>query len=153
MPKLLTLAASLILSSVIVNAQECRVDNPLVKTVRRIAEDILAADNGQDIDKVLALYTDDAILLPPNERPVRGRAAIKPRYEALFANFKPQIEGLIDEVCVEQKTAFIRGHNGGSLVPIKGGEFKNLDDSYLMLLRRDKNGAWRISHLIWHRSS
>lgn len=152
-PKLLTLVASLILSSLVVSAQECRADNPIVKTARRVAEDIVAADNAQDLDKVLSFYADDAVLLPPNESPVTSRDAIKSRYESLFASFKPQIDGRVDEVCVDQKTAFIRGHNGGSMVPISGGDFKKLDDIYLMLLRRDKTGAWRISHLIWHRGT
>ena len=153
MPKLLTLVVILILSSLVVSAQECRADNPLVKSARRVAEDIVAADNAQDISKVLDLYANDAVLMPPNEKLVEGRDTIRPRYESLFANFKPQIIGRVDEVCVDQKTAFIRGHNGGELIPVSGGEFKKLDDSYLMLLRRDKTGAWRISHLIWHRSS
>jgi len=28
-----------------------------------------------------------------------------------------------------------------------------LDDAYLMLLRLEAGGIWRISHLIWHRQS
>jgi uncharacterized protein (TIGR02246 family) len=152
MQKLLPLIAILVLSSTEAKAQECSADNSVVKTVRRVADNIIAADNSQEIEKVIALYATDAVLLPPNEAPVSGHAAIKSRYEPLFANFKPQIESRIDEVCVDQKTAFVRGHNGGSLVPIAGGDFRRLDDTYLMLLRREKDGVWRISHLMWHRS-
>ena len=152
MQKVLPLIATLVLSWTVATAQECSADSTVVKAVRRVADNIIAADNAQEIEKVIALYATDAVLLPPNEPPVSGQAAIRSRYEPLFANFKPQIESRIDEVCVDQKTAFVRGHNGGNLVPINGGDFRQLDDTYLMLLRREKDGMWRISHLMWNRS-
>lgn len=121
--------------------------------VRRVAEGIIAADNARDIERVLSLYAPDAVLMPPGEAPVQGRAAIRPRYEGLFAAYTPAIEGRIDELAVDGTTAFVRGHNGGRLVPLGDALPRELDDVYLMLLRREKDGAWRISHLIWHRAS
>ena len=44
------------------------------------------ADNSGDLETVLFLYADDAILLPPNEASVSGKPAIRERYEALFAH-------------------------------------------------------------------
>jgi hypothetical protein len=34
-----------------------------------------------------------------------------------------------------------------------GGEARTLDDGFLMLLRLESGGLWKISHLIWHRQS
>jgi ketosteroid isomerase-like protein len=91
-----------------------------------------------------------ATLLPPNDAPVHGLAAIRPRYERLFAEFDPAIEGHVDEVCVEGRQAVVRGRNGGRLVPRGPGAPRNLSDVWLMVLRRGADGAWRISHLMWH---
>lgn len=124
-----------------------------VRDVRAVAAGIIAADNARDIDRVLGYYSADAVLMPPGEEPVQGREAIRPRYEALFSGFDPEIRGRVDESCVGEGLAFVRGHNGGRLVSRQGGEDRLLDDAYLMVLRRDTDGRWRISRLMWHRAS
>ena len=139
----------LLLSAVQGPPADCRADAPAVPKVRAVAEAIIAADNARDIDRVLSLYTADAILMPPNGPPLQGRTAIRPNYEALFAAFDPAIEGRIDEACASGNLAFVRGHNGGRLVNRGSAPARALNDFYLMLLRFD-DGAWRISHLIWH---
>jgi len=148
----LPLTVILILSASLAQAQQCDSNSLEEKAVRSIAEGIIAADNASDLRAVLNFYDRYAVLLPPNESAVSGYDAIRTRYEALFANFKPVIRARIDELCVEKKTAFVRGHNGGELTPIKGGESRQLDDTYLMLLRLGSDGNWRITHLMWHRS-
>jgi uncharacterized protein (TIGR02246 family) len=131
-------------------APECSPDSEAVRAVRAVAAGIIEADNARDIDRVLGFYAEDAVLMPPGESPVTGREAIRPRYEDLFARFDPRIEPRLDEVCADGRLAFVRGRNGGRLIGRGGGETRELDDAYLMLLRREAGGAWRISHLIWH---
>jgi hypothetical protein len=84
---------------------------------------------------------------------VAGLAAIRPRYVSLFEAFTPQIELRVDEVCAAGGLAFVRGRNRGRLVARAGGASRELDDVFVMLLRRGAAGAFRISHLIWHRAS
>jgi ketosteroid isomerase-like protein len=117
---------------------------------RAVAEGIIAADNERDIGRVLGYYALDAILMPPNEAPVTDRNEIRERYEGLFADFAPQIDGRIDEICVEGNLAVVRGHNGGWLVSRVGGRSRELDDVYLMVLQRAAGGDWKISRLMWH---
>ena len=132
-------------------APDCRADAAPVRAVRAVAEGIIEADNARDIERVMNAYADDAWLLPPGEAPVRGHAAIRPRYEALFAGFNPAIDGRIDEACVSGSIAFIRGHNGGRMISRSAEPARSLDDVYLMQLTIDADGRWRISHLMWHR--
>jgi uncharacterized protein (TIGR02246 family) len=134
-------------------ATACRPEAAAARAVRAVAEGIVAADNARDVERVVAHYAADAVLLPPGESPVHGRAAIRPRYEALFAAFAPAIVGRVDEVCAEGRLALVRGHNGGRLAARGGEPSRDLDDAYLMVLRREDDGHWRISHLIWHRAS
>jgi ketosteroid isomerase-like protein len=77
--------------------------------VRAVAEGVIAADNGRDVGRVLGYYADDAVLMLPNEAPETDRAAIRRRYEDLFHNFAPQIDGRIDEICADGDLAFVRG--------------------------------------------
>jgi len=127
--------------------------NPVpVAQARAVAVGIVDADNASALERVLEHYAPDAMLLPPNEPPVQGHAAIRPRYEGLFAAYRPEIVARVDEVCVSGALGFVRGHNGGRLVARNGGADRALDDAYLMMLRRGADGRWRISHLMWHRA-
>jgi uncharacterized protein (TIGR02246 family) len=130
----------------------CSSDAAQVRAVRAVATGIVTADNARDLERVLGFYASDAILLPPGEAPVAGIEAIRPRYIALFEGFMPEIEARVDEACVSGEVAFVRGHNGGRLKARGAGPSRPLDDAYLMLLRRNTDGAWRISHLMWHRA-
>jgi len=130
--------------------QDCRADSAAVREIRSVADGIIAADNQRAIDRVLGFYSADAILMPPNEGPVQGRPAIKPRYETLFEQFDPAIEGHVDEACVSGSTGFVRGRNTGAMKGRAGQRERTLNDVYLMLLRREPDGMWRITHLMWH---
>lgn len=134
-----------------IRAQElCDPTAGRVREVAAVAKGIVDADNAQDLARVMRLYTEDAVLMPPGEDAVAGKANIRPRYEQLFASFRPRIENHVEETCVSGSLAFVRGRTAGKLLPKEAGQPRMLDDSYLMLLRQDRDGAWRISHLMWH---
>lgn len=116
---------------------------------RAVAEGIIAADNERDIGRVLGYYADDVVWLPPDEPAVTDRDAIRRRYEDLFQKFDPDIEARIDGTCVEGDLAVVRGRNGGWLVSRVGGRSRQLDDVWLMVLRR-VDGDWKITQLMWH---
>jgi ketosteroid isomerase-like protein len=128
----------------------CRSDTAAVTAIRAVADGIVAADNARDLPRVMSSNAADAWLMPPHESPVQGHGNIRPRYESLFANFNPAIDGRIDEACASGSIGYIRGHNGGRMISRTGGEPRQLNDAYLMTLRLEPDGRWRISHLIWH---
>ncbi len=131
-------------------AHACDGDGPAANDVRAVAEGVVAADNARDIGRVLGYYAADAILMPPGEPPVTERAAIQDRYDALFGGYDPKIETRIDEICVDGALAVVRGYNGGWLVAREVGRTRQLDDVYLMVLRRGPDGVWLITRLMWH---
>jgi ketosteroid isomerase-like protein len=141
------------LAIVLPASESCVADGDDARQVRAVAEGIVLADNARDIGRVQGSYAPDAVLMPPNEMPIRGWDAIRPRYEALFASFAPAIEGHLDEICVSGSIAFVRGRNGGQFNPRGTGRTRTLNDTYLMLLRREGAATWRISHLMWHSAS
>lgn len=134
------------------SAPECGRESDRAREVLAVAHGIIAADNERDLERVMSFYADDAVLMPPNEQPVVGQEAIRPRYEQLFGNFDPEIELSVDEVCADSDLAFVRGHNSGRLVGREREEVRELSDNFLMLLGRGEDGVWRISHLVWHRA-
>lgn len=61
-----------LLLSGVVSAQ----DDPLDNTIRELNEAMENAFNQGDMDAVAGFYLDDAVMLAPNQEPVRGREAI-----------------------------------------------------------------------------
>jgi ketosteroid isomerase-like protein len=124
-------------------------ENAVAPTPEAAVKRIVAADNAGDLDMLLDCYTEDAILMPPNEGVVQGREAIKPRYQHLFADFKLEIAGTSVESWSCGDRYVDRGITRGRLVPRNGQPPKELDDKYVMILRRDGDGAWRVERLMW----
>jgi uncharacterized protein (TIGR02246 family) len=129
-------------------------DRDSERDVRAVAAAIIAADNARNLDSVLALYAPDAVLMPPGEEPVRGRDAIRPRYEALFRSFNPAIRSELDEVRVAGSLAFVSGRNTGDLRPREpAAAARRLNDLFVMVLAREPGGRWRIARQMWHAGS
>jgi len=129
----------------------CAPDARGAAAVRQVATGIIDADNRRDLERVMTFYAADAVLLPPNSEPVIGADAIRPRYEQLFEDLQPRIEGRIDEVCVSGSVAVVRGVNHGRMEPRTGAApGRELSDAYLMVLTRRARGEWRITRLMWH---
>lgn len=119
--------------------------------VRSVIASIIAANYAGDLEAVSRLYSDDAILIPPGEDPVRGRASLLERYRKGFAEDTIELAFTSEETEVAGEWAFDRGRTHGKATPKSGGEPRQIDDKYVMLLRRGEDGSWRISRLIWNR--
>lgn len=117
--------------------------------VRAVAVGIIAADNARDLARVLGYYAPDAELYPPGEPVVRGRPAIRPRYEALFSAYDPAIESDLAAIALCGSLAVLSGRNTGVLRSRGGGQTRELSDVFVMVLERRASG-WSIVRLIWH---
>jgi ketosteroid isomerase-like protein len=62
--------------------------------LRRLANHVLSTWNTQDVERVLACYTDDLVYLDPNTQgPVRGREAMRSYLTKLFSRWTMTWEG------------------------------------------------------------
>ena len=128
--------------------------------VRRVVDGIIAADNAGDLDALMNYYADDAVLLPPSERPVRGVVAIRDRYERMFAESRLELRAFSRETRVAGDWAIDRGTITGRVFrKLEGDEeleeetpIRTVNDKYVMMLRRESDGGWRIVWLIWNSS-
>lgn len=130
-------------------AQTCEVARADSVAVRKVAEGIVKADNARDLGRVLDYYAEDAVLHPPMESDVVGRAAIRPRYESLFGSYDPEIIAELRAASVCGDLAVVTGRNGGFLRGRDGRADRELGDAFVMVLRKD-GGVWLIRRLIWH---
>jgi uncharacterized protein (TIGR02246 family) len=114
--------------------------------------DFGAALNAKDATAAAALYTEDAVLIPPGEPIVRGRRAIEEYWRNAL-----ELGGVRD-VSVETMDALSSGSLGyeiGSFVlTAKGPDGEAVVDRgrYIELLRREPDGRWLSTHGIWNAS-
>jgi uncharacterized protein (TIGR02246 family) len=103
------------------------------------------ASNRGDAEGLASLYADDAVLLPPDHEPVRGRAAIGDFWR----------QGTDEGLEVTTLTVEVEG-NLGYLVGryhLPATDEEPADSGkYVMCLKRQRDGAWKLTADIWNRS-
>jgi len=101
--------------------------------IRGVHDHFTAALLRQDFDAIAALYADDAVLLPPNEPAVHGRAAIRvwtaavPRVTRAVLN--------VDDLDGRGDLAYMRGTFSMTLEP-DGAPAFSVTGKYVEILKK-----------------
>jgi uncharacterized protein (TIGR02246 family) len=110
------------------------------------------AYNRGDVASVAALYTDDAVLLPPNMEMLRGRQAIE-----AFWNGARQMgirEVILETASVEDsgQLAYEIGAYTLKIEP-EGREATTDKGKYVVVWKRQADGSWKLAVDIWNTNS
>lgn len=65
-----------------------------------VAREFLAAYNAHNVDRIMALYADDIVVIPPDLTPVKGKPANQRYYEAWFESV-PDVKSTLKLLLVE----------------------------------------------------
>ena len=111
----------------------------------------MSSFNSGNAAGVVALYADNAVLMPPNAPSARGVAAIKDAITQEIAGAKKAgitlASGTGDEVGIAGDMAW---HAGSYFVNDKSG--KSVDKGKFLEVWERKGGKWRIVRDIWNSS-
>lgn len=105
----------------------------------------VAASNQGDAEALAALYADDAMLLPPDHEPVQGREAIGTYWR----------QGTDEGLEVTTLTVEVDGDLGylvGRYHLSPTDEEPADSGKYVMCLKRQRDGSWKLTADIWNRS-
>jgi len=116
------------------------------ETIRRTnnfyAEMLVAGD----VDTLMTLYDEGAVLFPPNESPLHGKAAIRASWEAFFADWDTmEARSVIDEIMVFGDWAYAYGHYRGHSKSVPDGSVVLEALKFSGMWRRKSDGSWVIS--------
>ncbi|MFQ5962467.1 MAG: YybH family protein [Candidatus Methylomirabilales bacterium] len=136
-----------------------------VEAVHRVRETHDAAVNAGDLEAYLAVFAEDAVLMPPNEPPVLGKEATRAWGQGLFSQFSFEETMSSEEVVVAGDWGFDRGTYTIRPTPKVGGEAaegtpieqpeigRELDyaqtGKYLWILKRQGDGSWKTARAMW----
>ena len=105
--------------------------------------------NSGNAGAVVALYSEDAVLMPPGAAPAHGTAAIKEAIASEIAGAKKGgvtfVLGTNDEVGVSGDLAW---HSGAYFVMDKAN--KPVETGKFLEVWERKNGKWRVIRDIWN---
>ena len=107
-----------------------------------VGESWVAAANADDWGGVAALYTEDAVLMPPNGPLVQGRAAI----EAFLVAFPPASGWTLNAVEIDGRgdLAFVRG-TFSMMIEMEGMAAVRETGKYIEIRRKQADGSWLLA--------
>jgi ketosteroid isomerase-like protein len=121
------------------------VDPAIVK----VADSYVKASLAGDIKAIVALYTDDAVEMPPNQPPIKGKAAIEQQYVKEMAAGKLTAFALTH---LESLAAGDVGYDVGTYtqtVTTKDGKAINASGKYTVILKRS-GSDWKVQYAIYN---
>ncbi len=115
--------------------------------IRELMSEVEDSFNTLELERLLALHTDDIILMEPNMKAIHGKEKVR----ELFAEFernkiRMKLDLTIHELEIMSPRAFVRGtvekitFENGSPVEDKG--------KFLCLLKKQRDGRWLRTHVI-----
>lgn len=130
-------------------AVSCRAGPPTDDAATRAVLDSLLAEHGQhaireDIDAVLALYTDDIILRSNHMEPIRGKGALRSFFVQVFGAVDTRsLTYQTEELAVYGDSAWHIAEYEMTAQPT-GAPVQSDRGSVFALWTRDATGTWRI---------
>ena len=120
-----------------------------IEAIENMGDIFARAFNENNINMLMGLYTDDAIVMPPNAPTISGKEAVRTRYQYIEESIF-DITRSADEVQVFGDWAFRRGTFKGTWKAKEGEESGVSNNKGLTILRRQSDGSWKISHAIFN---
>jgi uncharacterized protein (TIGR02246 family) len=107
--------------------------------------------NASDANKVVALYTQNGVLMANAAPTAEGAAAVKGTYQYVFDNFTYNLKFAVLEVIVNGNTAFARSTSKGSFV-IKSSSQTVPDENRELFVFEKLKGEWKIAHYMYNKT-
>ena len=104
-----------------------------------------------DMDSLLSRVADDVVMMPPNEAPVRGKAAMRNWYAGFLAQVRTTALTVADrEVFIGSGWAAERAAYEWVVTPVGGGKPIVDHGNYMQIWQRQPDGRWLFKREIWN---
>ncbi len=118
--------------------------------VRAVYEQRIAGLDSGDLARWLAAHAADVRFVDPDQADIVGIDSLRAWGKPFFEQFTMKTGETVEELSVDGRRAFIRYSFAAEFTPKSGGAPIASRGKGLLLLRREQDGAWRITHNIWN---
>jgi uncharacterized protein (TIGR02246 family) len=105
-----------------------------------------AAYSAGDAAGVAELYTDDAVSMPDHHTAIVGKAAIQQYLQGIFAQYTANLTITPGDTEITGDLAHEHGTFSTTVTPKAGGNAMTDNGNYLVVLKRQADGSWKIHH-------
>ncbi len=128
-----------------------------LKAIRELHAKDIKASKARDFETLLSLWTEDGVLLEPGKKPTVGINAIRTymeeHKEASKAYKIKKYEHRWEEIKIVGDWAFEWGFFDAVAEMIASGEILEQRGKFLRVLRKQKDGSWKVARVIAHNDS
>lgn len=122
-----------------------------VGSIERGAESWAGAMERGDLEAALEWYERRAAFLPPGEEAVVGRSAVEERWRSVVDRFDVSFGWEVDTVDMAgTRLGYVYGRYRVYGVDHATGESFRVDDAFVQVWRRQRDGSWLIALDMWH---
>lgn len=112
--------------------------------VTSIVDDWIDAYQGDDPERVVDLYTDDAVIAVQGRGTVNGHEEIAALLRQSFITYDRRVSVRYDAAEVDGSMAYVFGRSWITLAPRDGSKSAVLFGRFTVVLRHCDDGKWRI---------
>jgi uncharacterized protein (TIGR02246 family) len=146
MKKLILIYTLLISTLTFAQKNRTKSDTQLIAQLR--TDWILSLQN-KHLQKAMSVYTDDAIFYSPGMKAVNGKKAISDLYQMVMKQFTSHCNLNSSGVEICGPMAYDSGSYSETLLDAKTHKTNSLKGNYLMTLKKQADGNWKISRIMW----
>jgi len=108
------------------------------------------AAGAKDVDKTVAFYADDAVVMPPNAERATTKEAIRKIWKDMLTDAKVSWKATKVEVATSGDIAFISGSYEVTMNDVVTGKPVNDRGKYLEVWEKTADGSWKCGADIWN---
>jgi uncharacterized protein (TIGR02246 family) len=102
--------------------------------------------NSSDTNRVMPLYTEDGVFMPPYSTSAVGLAAVRKAYDAVFAAIRLTVKFNIAEIVeMGPEWVFARTNSAGVTLNHATGKTSAEGNQELFIFRKDHDGKFKIA--------
>lgn len=109
------------------------------------------AIKSSSVEKVLAVFTKDGVLMAPGAPTATGQEQLKGTYEYVFSALKLDLKFTVQEVTVDKDYAIVRSESAGTTTVLANNQ--SGPDAYRELfVVKKENGSWKIARYMYNKT-
>jgi uncharacterized protein (TIGR02246 family) len=119
--------------------------NKDIEAINKIIEEYVAGYNTGDLQRVMDLWVDDAVVMPHGEPTVLGKKAVEKWKAQYFDQYVFNLQSTSEELQVGGDWAFNRGSYLVAMTPKNGGSPVHEAGKFIQLFQRQEDGSWKVA--------
>jgi uncharacterized protein (TIGR02246 family) len=108
------------------------------------------AFSASDLDAIMALYSADAVQMPPNQPIITGKRALRDSFQSFLEHNSAELKATVEDVRTSGDWAYVRASYEQSMTPTGGGETVDEVGKWVLICQREAGGDWKIVSEIWN---